>query len=101
MGKLSIISRHVILFSSSRPVPAIILIDDDYIEDIIQLDEDPDIDELCRRYDDYNPILALDEFVIPGLIDINVRQEWDTGISLTQMGVAGGVTTLILEDGIY
>ena len=80
MSKIGIISKHVVLTAKDNihpryPIPAIILISNDIIEDIILLESDEEYSKAFLTYKDRQLLDCTDDYISPGIIDINVRRE--------------------------
>lgn len=104
MSKFGIFSKHLVLTSHKNsypnsPVAGIILINEGKISEI-QLTS-LEYCELTKQSLDYDLIDYSDFYVSPGLIDLNVRQEWEDLTSLTQAAISGGVTFIAVEKGFY
>lgn len=105
MGKKAIVSKHIVLCTQSiyypEPIYGIILIEDEIIHDIIHIDQEIPPQFIVDKYKDWNPQDYSNYYISPGLIDLNVRKEWETYSELTQSAIEGGVTLLLEEKGIY
>ena len=104
MNKLGIFSNHLVLTSINEthprtPVPGIILINDTKIVDV-QLSTEG-LESLKLRFADYLIHDYSSYYTSPGLIDLNIRQEWEDLSALTQTAVSGGVTLTLIERGYY
>ena len=106
MSKIGIISKHVVLTAKDNihpryPIPAIILISNDIIEDIILLESDEEYSKAFLTYKDRQLLDCTDDYISPGIIDINVRREWENFKDLTKSAIKGGVTVIAVEEGYY
>lgn len=104
MNRFGIFSKHLVLTSlyesyPNSPVSGIILINDSKIADI-QITSLNYL-ELKQTNLDYDLLDYSDYYISPGLIDLNVRQEWEEISSLTQSALLGGITFIALETGFY
>ena len=106
MVKLGLISKHIVLFEHNNenpryPLCGIILIEDEFIVDIITVPNPSSLLELFQIYSEWNPIDYSDFYISPGIIDLNTRTEWDTLEILTKEAIIGGVTLVATESGNY
>ena len=106
MSKIGLISKHIVLTIKDNthpryPMPAIILISNDIIEDIVILDTDELYATAFTLYNDREIIDCTDLYISPGIIDINVRREWEDFRDLTKSAIKGGVTVIGIEEGYY
>jgi dihydroorotase-like cyclic amidohydrolase len=83
------------------PVYGVILIEDELINDVIIVDDEVPCSALIEKYRDWNPIDLENYFISPGMIDINVRSEWESARHLTQSALSGGVTLIVEETSLY
>ena len=80
MNKIGILSKHIVLtvFNDTRPrcpMPGIIFITNDIIEDVLIIQFETPFDVLQSIYADYVLIDYSDYYISPGIIDLNVRRE--------------------------
>ncbi|CAG9320065.1 unnamed protein product [Blepharisma stoltei] len=106
MGKKAFISRHIVAFTNSanrshKPIFGIILVLDEIIFDVIPLDKEISVTTIIEKYYDWNPVNCEDLYISPGIIDLNVRREWEDYTHLTKAAASGGVTLLLEEVGYY
>ena len=105
MGKKAIISKHIVLCTSSvyypEPTYGIILIEDELIANVILVDSEIPVPALLEKYSEWNPEDYSGYYVSPGLIDLSARMEHEDYSSLTRSAISGGITFLLQEDGIY
>ncbi|CAG9310394.1 unnamed protein product [Blepharisma stoltei] len=97
MGKLSFISRHIVLFTNNRPVFGIILIEDEIIFDVVLIENSTSILSVMENYQEWNPIDLEDFYISPGIIDCNIKKEFEDYDHLTRQAVSGGITFIIHE----
>ena len=104
MRKQAIISKHIVLTSSPDilPVFGIILIENETIhEHKFILDPSTPTVSILDDYSEWNPEDLSDFYISPGLIDLNVRAEWESYSDLTKSAISGGVTLALVEQGYY
>ena len=101
MGKRAIISRHIVTYKSRVPIYGVILIKDEVIQEVVVVDENIPASALVEKYSDWNIDNFEHMYVSPGVIDLNVRQEWESQDTLSMMGASGGVTFILKEAPIY
>ena len=106
MSQKGIVSKHLVLtqYQETRlryPVPGLVLISGEKIESIIMLDPNFVFEDLIPQFPDYQLQDFSDYYVSPGIIDLNVRHEYETLTQLTQSALSGGVTLIALEPGYY
>ena len=100
MEKHGILSRHIIVSDSSTPIYGIILIQGEVIQDIIQLEQSFPAEQAKLKFSQWKITDYSDFHISPGIIDLNVRREWDSYESLTKSAISSG-TTFILEQPSY
>lgn len=106
MSMKGIVSNHLVLtrFKDTHPrvpVPGLILMKDEIIESVILLETGFSFAGLVDKYPEYELEDCSDYYVSPGIIDLNVRHEFETINKLTESAVEGGVTVIALEPGYY
>ena len=106
MQRTGLISKHIILHEYNEtkfayPLCGIILLEDEFIKDIIIIDPNIPASEIIEKYSDWNPLDYSDYYISPGIIDLNARIEWDSFENLTNEAVKGGISLLIVEPGYY
>jgi dihydroorotase-like cyclic amidohydrolase len=101
MAKVALVSRHIVYLKARIPVYGVILVDGELIKDIVIAEPTVSVATLLETYADWNPIDLEDYFISPGLIDINVRREWETLSYVTQSALSGGVTMVVEETSLY
>lgn len=104
MVRQAIISKHIVLTTkshSNRPVYGIILIEDELIYEVVIIENNIPVNAVMEKYSDWNPENYSDSYISPGIIDMNVRLEWETYIELTKAAISGGVTFVLAESGYY
>lgn len=106
MSRFGIVSKHIVLTNINNthpryPCSGIILISGEIIEDIIILDKEMPFDILSSLYKDWELVDYSDLYVSPGLIDLNVRREYEDFCQLTKSALNGGVTVIAVEKGYY
>ena len=106
MVKRGLFSHHIVLTDHSSkdsryPLSGIILISDDLIEDVVILEPTTSFSSILSTYSSWSPTDYSDFYLFPGIIDLNVRMEWDSYESLTWQAVKGGVTLMFVEQGYY
>ncbi|OMJ91026.1 hypothetical protein SteCoe_6488 [Stentor coeruleus] len=106
MSRFGIVSKHIVLTSKNNshpryPCPGIILINNDTIEDIILQETLLPFETLIKQYKDWNLLDYRDLYISPGIIDLNVRREWEDFSQLTKAALNGGVTVIAVEEGYY
>lgn len=107
MVRLALLSKHIVITDNtnnsnpSYPQSGLILIEDSHISDVIIQNDPGEYELLKENYADWNIIDYSDLYISPGLIDLNVRTEWEDLSSLTQQAVLSGVTTVVVEPGYY
>lgn len=102
MSKSALITKHLVLTdfqerSLSYPVPGIILIQDEFIHEVIIVSQETTAAELIEKYSEWNPIDYSDYYISPGLIDLNSRVEWESLEQLTRESLKGGFTCIVVE----
>lgn len=106
MSMKGIVSNHLVLTNFREthprvPLPGLILIKDEIIESVILLETGFCFTDLVDRYPEYELEDYSDYYISPGIIDLNVRHEYETITELTASAVKGGVTVVALEPGYY
>lgn len=101
MSRTALISRHIVYMKARLPIYGIILVEGEFIHEIIVADSDVPVSDLAEKFRDWNPVDLEDFFISPGIIDINVRREWDTYEFLTKSALAGGVTMIVEENSLH
>ena len=101
MEKHGILSRHIILCDSSTPIYGIILIQGEVIQDIIQLEPSFPTEQVQLKFSQWKITDYSDYYISPGIIDLNVRREWDTYESLTKSAISGGTTFILEQPSFY
>lgn len=104
MNCTSIISNHIVLNTNpdvSVPSFGIILIANEIISDIILFGNSTSIQEVSELYKKWNPVDLSDFYISPGIVDLNIRIEWESFEELTKSAISGGVTFALVEDGYY
>jgi predicted amidohydrolase len=66
------------------PIYGVILNEDELIKDVVIVDDKVPCPALLEKYWDWNPIDLENSFISPGMIDINVRREWESARHFTQ-----------------
>ena len=97
MEKLGILSKHITLCEASRPIYGIILIQGGIIQDIFMFENEAAASQVLNKLTMWNIIDYSDYYISPGIIDLNVRKEWESYGTLTKAAISGG-TTFILEE---
>lgn len=59
------------------------------------------VSEIAELYEDWNPQNFEHFYISPGIIELNVRQEWETIQTLTKSAVSCGTTFMLVEQGFY
>ena len=74
--KKALMSKNIVLNDphSKAPICGIILIEGDFIKDIVQVEESNYPSQLMDDYCEWNPTDYSHYAISPGLIDINVRK---------------------------
>lgn len=100
--KIAIKSNHIFQTYDSSPISGYLLIEDEIISELVPFSSLSllQTEELSKKYQilDYS-----EEYVIPGLIDLNVHlnetyeKSWQDIENTTKMAVQGGVTTIIIN----
>ena len=101
MEKHGILSRHIILSDSLIPIYGIILIQGEAIQDIIQLEPSFPVEKVQLKFSQWKITDYSDYHISPGIIDLNVRREWDTYESLTKSALSGGTTFILEQPSFY
>lgn len=106
MSKIGILSKHIVLTSENSvdhryPVAGLILISDELIDSIILFKTDQEYSNAFQQYSDYELFDYTDLYISPGIIDINVRKEWEDLSILTKSAIQGGVTLMAVESNYY
>lgn len=108
MKKIALISKHIVIIGSPSvsqqfPVAGVILISNETIEEVAVVPNDQpfEFEILSSQYSDYQCIDYSDYYISPGMIDLNVRKEWEDYSQLTFSAVSGGVSLIVVEDGYY
>ncbi|CAG9319521.1 unnamed protein product [Blepharisma stoltei] len=106
MGKKAIVSKHIVLSGdhhlySHHPMYGIILIEGEFIFDVIILDDNVPVNAVIEKYSEWSPQDYANFYISPGIIDLNVRREFENYTFLTKSAVSGGVSLIIEEDGFY
>ena len=106
MSRKGIVSKHLVLtqYEDTQPLyplPGLVLISGEKVESIVILEANFVFDELVSQYPDYLLQDFSDYYVSPGIIDLNVRHEYETLAQLTMSALSGGVTLIALEPGYY
>ena len=107
MVRLGLLSKHIVLtdrfddISFSYPQPGIILIEDSFIFDVIIRNDDEDLKIIREQFADWNIIDYSDLYISPGMIDLNIRTEWEDLQDLTKEAVTSGTTCVVVEPGYY
>lgn len=106
MIRFGIVSKHIVLTSKNNlhpryPCSGIIFINNDIIEDIILQETLLPFETLTEQYKDWNLLDYTDLYISPGIIDLNVRREWEDFSQLTKAALNGGVTVIAVEGGYY
>jgi dihydroorotase-like cyclic amidohydrolase len=101
MSRVALVSRHIVYAKACKPIYGIICIEGEVIKEVVVVCSKVPISALIGKYIDWNPIDLENYYISPGLIDINIRQEWETSKHLTQCALSGGVTLLVEETSLY
>ncbi|OMJ68983.1 hypothetical protein SteCoe_33411 [Stentor coeruleus] len=106
MSRFGIVSKHIVLTNINNthpryPCSGIILISGEIIEDIILLNKEIPFDVISNLYKDWELVDYSDLYVSPGIIDLNVRREYEDFCQLTKSALNGGVTVIAVEKGYY
>ena len=106
MSRFGILSKHIVITSDNLsdpryPVAGLIIISDEIIEEVISLDPDVSYKKLQSEFSDLEIIDCSDLYISPGLIDLNVRREWEDLELLSKAAAEGGVSVIALEAGHY
>ena len=101
MEKIAILSRHIVLCNELYPVHGIIVIQGEMISDIIILDNNLSSEQVLSKFSQWNLIDYSNYYISPGIIDLNVRKEWESYKTLTKAGISGGVTFILEEPSFY
>ena len=107
MVRLGLFSKHIVLtdkfddISFSYPQPGLILIEDSLIFDVIIRSNDEDLRIIREQFADWDIIDYSDLYISPGMIDLNVRTEWEDLQDLTKEAVTSGTTCIVVESGYY
>jgi dihydroorotase-like cyclic amidohydrolase len=101
MLKHSIVSNKILCFKAQAFIQGIVLINGEFIEDIIGFNEEDSLEEISQRFQEWNPKVYKDCYVCPGLIDLSVRSEWENLDSLSQMASSGGVALILNESNLF
>jgi dihydroorotase-like cyclic amidohydrolase len=99
VGRTVIASRHVVLPDQVVPVTAFVTIEGEVIADIVVIPEEADYNAALQFLDsDVNLVNCENDYVSPGLIDLNFKfnGEWEGYGHGTMAALAGG-TTLVVE----
>ena len=75
MVKFALISKHLVLVEYRVPVIGVILIVDEFIEEIRLFDCLITSEFISMLYPDYNILDFTDLYISPGIIDLNTRRE--------------------------
>lgn len=76
-------------------------VEGEQIIDVTVVDDHIPVKALLEKYSDWQPQDFERFYISPGVIDANVRQDWETSITMTKAAVSGGVTAIVVEPGIY
>jgi allantoinase len=101
MSRVALVSRHIVYLRARTPIYGVILVEGELIKDIVFAEPTVTVATLLETYAEWNPVDLEDYFISPGLIDINVRREWESISCVTQSALAGGVTMLVEETSLY
>ena len=101
MVKLALISNHIILPGYSQPKAGAILVKNEIIEDIFVFNAPIVFDAIQNLYPGYILLNYLELYISPGIIDINVRKEWESYSTLTKSAISGGTTFILEEPSFY
>lgn len=79
----------------------ILLVKNEKIYDLVEYDESISVSEITELYEDWHPQNFEHFYISPGIIELNVRQEWETIQTLTKSAVSCGTTFMLVEQGFY
>jgi allantoinase len=75
----------------------VVLIDGDRIAEVILCKAHESTDDLMVTYQDWNPMDLEHLCISPGIIDFNVRRDWEDLTQMTRVAILGGVTLVVEE----
>ena len=107
MVRLGLLSKHIVVTdkfddnSYMCPQPGIVLIEDSLIFDVIIQTNAEDLQIVREQFADWNIVDYSDLYILPGMIDINIRTEWEDLQSLTKEALNSGTTCIVVEPGYY
>jgi dihydroorotase-like cyclic amidohydrolase len=106
MSRIGILSKHIVVtehynMNPRCPLPGLILILGEFIEDVILLEGEILLQDLIKEYKDWKILDYSDYYISPGLIDLNVRREWEDISTMSKAAIQGGVTVIAVEEGYY
>lgn len=105
MSKKGLFSLHVVISTSkeynSSPCPAVILIEGEFIVEVVLVGPGTTFEATQDKYPDWTLSDYSEAYISPGIVDLNVRQEFESFTLLTQAAVAGGVTFMLEEPSSY
>lgn len=103
MARLAVCSRQVVTFDKSAPSAAVVLVEDGFIVDVVEIDPLLPISDVMAIYRDWNPIDYSNFVISPGQIDSNVKinPDWESLEDATFTAVASGVTSLLVETNLF
>jgi dihydroorotase-like cyclic amidohydrolase len=101
MEKLGILSKHIILTNSNVPIYGLISIQNELIQDIFVLEPSFSAAQVQARFSQWRIFDYSDSYISPGIVDLNVRKEWDSYSALTKAAISGGTTFILEEPSFY
>lgn len=101
MDRKALISRHIVIPTYNQPVFGAVLIENEFIAEVMIFGHDISISQITKDLRNWNPIDLEDYYISPGLIDINIRREWEDYTTLTQSAISGGCTLLMEEVSAF
>ena len=103
-ARKALVSRHITLSKCSQPVYGVVLIEGEYIADVVVVEDvRKSVEEVMQEYCEWSPEDCRDLYISPGLIDCNVRSNglWEGREKMTKAAISGGVTVVIEEPNIF
>jgi hypothetical protein len=82
-------------------VYGIILVKNEKVYDLVEYDERMSVSEIAELYEDWHPQNFEHFYISPGIIELNVRQEWESIQNLTKSAVSCGTTFVLVEQGFH
>lgn len=106
MIRKGLVSKHIVLTahegaSLRYPVAGIIFVVNEVIEKVEILESNYVFGDLIFQYSDWELEDYTDYYISPGIIDLNVRREFEDFSQLTKTAIQGGVTVTVVEAGYY